>query len=56
MAREAIGATLRALRSPLVSTPLYLKLALAVYPDAKVDISDDGLILYPSRPPVLERG
>ena len=29
MAREAIGARLRALRSPLVSTPLYLQLALA---------------------------
>lgn len=33
-----------------------LKLALAVYPDAKVDINDDGLVLYPCRPPVLERG
>jgi hypothetical protein len=29
-----------------------LKLALAVYPDAKVEVGDTGLVLYPSRPPV----
>jgi hypothetical protein len=31
-----------------------LKLAMAVYPEAKVDLTDDGkgLILHPSRPPV----
>ena len=29
-----------------------LKLALAVYPEAKVEVSDKGLVLYPSRPPV----
>lgn len=29
-----------------------LKLALAVYPDAKVEVEDGGLILHPSRPPV----
>ena len=32
-----------------------LKAALAVYPDARVEMDDSGLILYPSRPPVLER-
>ncbi|MBI1318966.1 MAG: pirin [Candidatus Hydrogenedens sp.] len=33
-----------------------LKMALAVYPDAKVDIDDDtGLTLHPSRPPIPER-
>jgi hypothetical protein len=29
-----------------------LKLALAVYPEAKVEVSDKGLVLHPSRPPV----
>lgn len=29
-----------------------LKLALAVYPDARVDVSEKGLVLHPSRPPV----
>ncbi|MBP8231549.1 MAG: hypothetical protein KAY22_04520 [Rhizorhabdus sp.] len=29
-----------------------LKKALAVYPDAKVDIDDDGIVLHPSRPAV----
>ncbi len=32
-----------------------LKAALAVYPDAKVTVDDDGLVLHPSRPPVTER-
>jgi hypothetical protein len=32
-----------------------LKLALAVYPDAGVEIEEDGLRLLPSRPPVAER-
>ena len=32
-----------------------LKLALAVYPDAGVEIEEDGLRLLPSRPPVPER-
>jgi hypothetical protein len=32
-----------------------LELALAVYPDAKVDVDDRGLTLYPSRPPVSPR-
>jgi hypothetical protein len=29
-----------------------LKLALAVYPEARVDLTEKGLILHPSRPPV----
>lgn len=32
-----------------------LRKALAVYPDANVDIDDDGVILRPSRPPVPMR-
>ena len=31
-----------------------LRLALAVYPDAKVDISSKGLVLHPSKPPVTK--
>jgi hypothetical protein len=33
-----------------------LKLALAVYPEARLNIDEkDGLILYPSPPPVAEK-
>jgi hypothetical protein len=32
-----------------------LALALAVYPDARVDITDTGLLLHPSRPPVAPK-
>jgi hypothetical protein len=32
-----------------------LRLAMAVYPDAKVQVEDRGLILEPSRPPVAPR-
>jgi hypothetical protein len=32
-----------------------LALSLAVYPDAKVEQTDAGLVLYPSRPPVAPR-
>jgi len=32
-----------------------LRKALAVYPDAQVSMDDDGVILYPSRPPVPMR-
>jgi hypothetical protein len=32
-----------------------LRLAMAVYPDAKVDVSDHGVVLIPSRPPVAPR-
>jgi hypothetical protein len=35
--------------------PKALELALAVYPDAKVDIQEQGVILKPSRPPVAPR-
>ena len=29
-----------------------LKLALAVYPEAKVEVGNKRVVLYPSRPPV----
>jgi hypothetical protein len=32
-----------------------LRLALAVYPDARVDIREEGLVLWHSRPPILKR-
>jgi hypothetical protein len=32
-----------------------LALALAVYPDARVDQTDAGLVLHPSRPPVAPK-
>lgn len=32
-----------------------LALAMAVYPEAKVEVSDAGLTLYPSRPPIAKR-
>jgi hypothetical protein len=32
-----------------------LKLALAVYPAARVDVADGGLVLHPSAPPVTPR-
>ena len=33
-----------------------LEMAMAVYPDAKVEIQTDGLLLGPSKPPVPTRG
>ena len=35
--------------------PNVLQLALAVYPEANVDVTDAGLIIKPSRPPVAPR-
>jgi hypothetical protein len=32
-----------------------LKRATAAYPEARVEVSQDGLILHPSRPPIDER-
>ena len=32
-----------------------LKLALAVYPEAGVEVDDEGVRLLPSRPPIPER-
>ena len=32
-----------------------LAMALAVYPDANVEVVDEGVILKPSRPPVAPR-
>jgi hypothetical protein len=35
--------------------PDLLSLATAVYPDAKLEVADEGVILKPSRPPVSPR-
>jgi Plasmid encoded RepA protein len=35
--------------------PKSLQLAMAVYPDAKVDVTDQGVVLKPSRPPVAPK-
>jgi len=35
--------------------PRALDLALAVYPDAKVEVENEGITLHPSRPPVAPR-
>ena len=32
-----------------------IRLALAVYPEARVELADVGLVLHPSPPPVLPR-
>jgi hypothetical protein len=32
-----------------------LQMALAVYPDARVEVTDRGVTLHPSRPPIPER-
>lgn len=45
-------ARLRDFRSRFTDT---LRTALAVYPDARVDVDEAGVTLHPSRPPVLER-
>ena len=50
--KEQFGAGFDALRTFKVSFKEALALALAVYPDAKVDILAEGLVLHPSRPPV----
>lgn len=31
-----------------------LRLALAVYPEARVDINERGVVLHPSKPPVAK--
>ena len=36
--------------------PAVLALATAVYPDAKVEVIEEGVILKPSRPPIAPRG
>jgi hypothetical protein len=35
--------------------PTVLALAMSVYPEAKVDVRDDGIVLHPSPPPVRPR-
>jgi hypothetical protein len=52
---QQFGAGFKSLRQFKPTFVLNLKLAMAVYPDASVEIEDDGLRLLPSRPPVPER-
>jgi len=52
---EQFGAGFKSLRQFKPTFVQNLKLAMAVYPDAGVDIEPDGLRLLPSRPPVPER-
>lgn len=35
--------------------PAVLSLATAVYPDANIDVTDEGIIMKPSRPPIAPR-
>ena len=54
--RRQFGESYRELRFFRRDVMPNLGLALAVYPEARVNVDDrDGLILYPSPPPVTER-
>ena len=53
---EQFGAGFEGIRSFRQSFKKSLEFALAVYPDAKVDVTDKGLILYNSRSPIEPRG
>jgi Plasmid encoded RepA protein len=53
---EQFGAGFESIRSFRQSFKKSLEFALAVYPDAKVDVTDKGLILYSSRSPIEPRG
>jgi Plasmid encoded RepA protein len=48
------GAGFRALRHFRPTFVSNLRLALATYPDARVDEIEDGVVLHPSRPPVAK--
>jgi len=52
---QQFGAGFKSLRQFKPTFIANLKLALAVYPEAAVEMVDDGLLLLPSRPPVSER-
>jgi hypothetical protein len=52
---QQFGAGFKNLRQFKPTFIANLKLALAVYPEAGVEFSDDGLVLLPSRPPIPER-
>ena len=52
---EQFGGGFKALRQFKPTLIENLKLALAVYPEAMVELEPDGLRLFPSSPPVPER-
>jgi replication initiator protein len=52
---QQFGAGFRTMRQFKPTFTANLKLAMAVYPDAAVELEDDGVRLSPSRPPVPER-
>jgi Plasmid encoded RepA protein len=53
--RSQFGTGFRRLRDFRPTLTVNLRLALAVYPDAKVDMDASGLVLHPSKPPVAPR-
>jgi hypothetical protein len=53
--RSQFGTGFRRLRDFRPTLTVNLRLALAVYPDAKVDMDDSGVVLHPSKPPVAPR-
>lgn len=52
---QQFGAGFKTLRQFKPTFVLNFKLAMAVYPEAKASIEQDGVILCPSAPPVAER-
>ena len=53
--RGQFGAGFARMRDFQQTFSVNLRLARAVYPDAKVDAGRDGLILHPSKPPVAPK-
>jgi Plasmid encoded RepA protein len=53
--KQQFGISFSRLDNFRVTFSLNLRLALAVYRDAKVEDEPGGLLLYPSRPPVAPR-
>ena len=53
--RGQFGAGFARMRDFQQTFSVNLRLALAVYPDAKVDAGREGLILHPSKPPVAPK-
>ena len=53
--REQFGAGFARMRDFQQTFSANLRLALAVYPDAKVDAGRDGLLLHPSKPAVAPK-
>lgn len=50
------GAGFKALRHFRPTFLANLRLAMATYPDARVDAGEEGLVLHPSRPPIQKIG